>query len=125
MSSYKTICLLVVRVFFLFGQNITADQAHTMLHKNPFIKPIEIVVENVPSNDEKAPSDNLILRGTMSSGDEAIANINGEMLIVGQSINGFEVKHVNLSSVVLINDGKERVLTLNDISLNENGNVYE
>ena len=117
MSNTKILILMVSLVAIISMGNALADQSRKMLHKNPFIKPSDAFLDN--ANDSETSRNQLqlgemILRGTLSSDTHSIANINGEMIMVGELINGFELKQVNIGSAVLMKNGKEELLVVNE-----------
>ena len=109
--------LVLIGAVYLIAQNVTAEPSRKILHKNPFIKP-SVNTLSKPGNSSTANNqtslNEMVLRGTLSSGTQAIANINGEMLTVGELINGYELKKVNIGSAVLVRNGKEEVLVVNN-----------
>ena len=108
--------IVLVSMIFL-ADMLSANEAITMLHKNPFIQPIkysDINSQADRSSDTNASFNELILRGTLSSPDNSIANINGKMLSIGQEINGYEIKKIDIGSAELIKDGVTKLLVVNE-----------
>lgn len=89
-----------------------ADQPRKDLQKNPFIKPSNSILKSI-NNDEDQQGE-MVLRATLTSDAHSIANINGEMLIEGESINGYELIRVDIGSAVLIKNGEEKLLAVNE-----------
>ena len=52
----------------------------------------------------------LLLRATMVTSNSALANINGELLSVGQRIEGYRVSRITEGRVVLYDGGDQLVL---------------
>lgn len=104
------ICILDMKIY-------ASEPYQKLLHKNPFLKPTSFNVDATNATNERiaVEVDELILRATLVSGDEgSIANINGEMVLVGQKINGYQLMSVDTGSAVLMNNGKEINLVVNE-----------
>ncbi|MFK7794517.1 MAG: hypothetical protein AB8B89_04135 [Gammaproteobacteria bacterium] len=108
-----------IYVFLLLGLwlasvSMAEDTNSNSLKRNPFAKPSQFnVVGNADENIDV--NNNLVLKATLvSSGSGSVANINGEMIMVGQKINNYELVSVDIGSAVLIANGKEKRLIVND-----------
>lgn len=117
MKKLGAIILILAAVVSLFIQYAGAAQPHKVLQKNPFIKPSNTVLKSI--NDEEDSGDQtlgekMVLRATLTSDANSIANINGEMLTVGESINGYELIKVNIGSAVLTKNGKQELIAVNE-----------
>lgn len=106
---------LSIFLLLLLQASLAQENNSYVLKKNPFVKP-EISNLNVNSNDSFDVEDNnLILKGTLISDDSSsIANINGEMIIVGQKINNYELISVEIGSAILRANGLEKRLVISD-----------
>lgn len=107
--------ILFLGLFLSFTHVCMAENLKdNSLKRNPFIKPSQINVAGNTDDDLNVDSD-LVLKATLvSSGSGSIANINGEMIVVGQTINNYELVSVDIGSAVLRANGKEKLLIVND-----------
>lgn len=106
---------LSISLLLLLQVSLAQENNSYVLKKNPFVKP-EISNLNVNSNDSfDVEENNLILKGTLISDDSSsIANINGEMIIIGQKINNYELISVEIGSAILRANGLEKRLVISD-----------
>jgi hypothetical protein len=108
---------IIIVLCFSYSYIHAADIDRKQLHKNPFLKPANFSLSSNVSDGDDAQVDRaeLVLRATLVSGDaNSIANINGEMLTIGQKINGFELVSVDIGTAVLIKNGKVKALMVNE-----------
>jgi hypothetical protein len=92
---------------------VLAQSNAASLRANPFDRPDFVMnLGRVTSPEITAfePPVELALRATMVSGDGALANINGELLSVGQRIEGYRVARITEGRVLLRNGSEELVL---------------
>ncbi len=108
---------LIIMNCLVYMHSVPATERNSILKKNPFIQPIKYLGTGSqidPSNDMDSSFGSLILRGTLSSKENSIANINGKMLSIGEKINGYEIKKIDVGSAVLIKDGAPKLLVVNE-----------
>ena len=91
-----------------------ADEQGAALYKNPFKRPIELAgVNNAGTPPQPAQLDRpLVLRGILAAGEDSLADIGGEIIGVGEEVNGYRLISVDMVSVVLIKEGQRRRLSL-------------
>lgn len=84
------------------------------LRRNPFdfsaINPPKKVVDQVVATEEPTPF--FELRATLVSARQSMANLNGEMLMVGDKIEGYRLQKIGENSVVLEKDGKKITVSI-------------
>lgn len=81
------------------------------LRANPFDRPSFIInLDEVAVTDIVERPAELTLRATMVTSNSALANINGQLLSVGQRIEGYRVSRITEGRVVLYNGGDQLVL---------------
>jgi len=100
-------------VLYMIGGTAVAQEAAPALKSNPFSRPAFVV--DLP----RAPAPLLVtqpaaleLRTTLVGDGKALANINGEILAVGQSYENYRVLSIAEGRVVLSNDGERIALDL-------------
>jgi type II secretory pathway component PulC len=92
----------------LFPAGVYATDAAAPLHINPFVQPQ--VVADADTVVVSAAADTMVLRGVMLAGEHSLANISGQILGIGQEINGYRLIAVNEDNVVLDREGVRREL---------------
>jgi hypothetical protein len=105
--------LTLVCAFCVLGDEYY--QAPRVRH-DPFQKPIipqkkiEVPVEVVtaPSQQPWAPQ----LKATLRSGQNSMANVNGKVIKLGESINGYQLIEVHEKSVILVKNKQHLQLTI-------------
>ena len=108
-------------VFFyctlLFGNANGAESAYAELKRNPFEKPKNIQLQSIQKDTKsivkESPSE-LVLKGTLTAGDHSIANVNGNLLAVGEAIEGYTLVEVSVGSAVLLRDNEKLMLEVNE-----------
>lgn len=113
--------VVVIILVYLCVSNIYASEINNKkLLKNPFVKPANFNLDaNNPADNELLADKNALeLRATLVSSNDSIANINGEMVIVGQMINGYKLVSVDVGAAILMRNGKEKILMVNEIYKN-------
>ena len=108
--------LSIFFVFVLLSSAIcSADQQTRLLKKNPFIKPTNLVDLPVSNNDRQEGTEaELVLRATLTSINRSIANVNGNMLSVGDKIEGYELIKIQVGAATLVRGGKKLTLQVNE-----------
>ena len=86
-----------------------------VLKSNPFERPL--MTDN-SKPDQKTPAQadlpSMTLRGTMSAGPGSLANIGGEILGIGQQINGYTLLAVHPRHVVLEKNETQKTLSIDN-----------
>ena len=103
-SRQRTIFIIIAVVTgILFSQGVTAQ-----LLQNPF-KPPQLLQQSdtAKPNKNKPIRENWYpqLRATMRAGENSMANINGQILSIGEKIDGFELVEVYERDVFFIKQG--------------------
>lgn len=93
---------------------MTASSGDVVLTINPFERPlVASSKDEVPDEAVvEAPQVTLELRGTMAAGAHSLANIGGEILAIGQEINGYRLMAVHQRHVVLQKNEIQRTLLI-------------
>ena len=93
---------------------MAASSGDAVLKTNPFERPLvtsskddepEVAVEETPQTSME-------LRGTMAAGKNSLANIGGEILAIGQEINGYRLVAIHQRHVVLQKNEFQRTLLI-------------
>ena len=116
MKTTMTYMFLSLLISFAFSCVCLAEEIkENTLKNNPFIKPFEIYADK-HADEDFVSNDEIILKATLISNvaSESIANINGEMVVVGQKIYNYVLVNVGIGSAVLQANGKQKLLTIND-----------
>jgi hypothetical protein len=82
--------------------------------RNPFTRPGYTADRPLPTNTEVAllAFEPLQLKATLIAGQQALANINGEILAPGDEIQGHRLLQVREREVVLSKDGERLTLSV-------------
>lgn len=110
--------LLMVMINLLLSGYCYADTNRKQLSKNPFIKPsiLNTTTDSINVNPKSYStlSDNN-LRGTLSSDEGSIANVDGVMVFVGDKVKGYELIAVEEGSATFIKSGKKITLNVSEM----------
>jgi len=87
----------------------------SLLSTNPFSQPElpDAAHEGEGARGQENSSD-LVLRGTLVSGSDPLANINGVVLEVGAKLNGYRLVSVSEREVTLEKNGVRKTLRMDD-----------
>ena len=102
----------------LFTQTVSSAQ---LLHHDPFKKPELEYVSEVPNETVKALKQSVReawypqLRATMRAGRQSMANVNGDIIKVGEKIDGFELVKVLEREALFIKNGVEYPISMDQI----------
>ena len=108
------------RCFTLFFLHLvmlssTAHAVELVLKSNPFERP---AMSDKNKQDQKAPAQaalaSMTLRATMAAGPGSLANIGGEILGIGQQINGYTLLAVHPRHVVLEKNETQKTLSIDN-----------
>lgn len=101
--------------------SLASDTDTTMLHTNPFLRPIDEEVNSGNSNSraKKRPVGSMRLRGIMRANNNSVANIDGEIISIGQQIQGYTLISVQQRHIVLDRNGTQVTLSVDN---NDGGN---
>jgi hypothetical protein len=87
--------------------------AHAVdLKTNPFERPVAKDSDGDQDSVAKAPLPAMALRGTMAAGPYSLADIDGEILAIGQEVNGYTLVAVHEHDVVLQKNDTQRTLSI-------------
>lgn len=93
----------------------TCHAAEQLLSTNPFAIPVDTpVIQSVSSPVEQETPVKLVLRGTIVSGQQSLANISGVIVSLGEEVNGYKLVGVQQREVVLLRDNSRRILSVDD-----------
>jgi len=96
------------------------EQVDTPLQRNPFAapkvleQPVAFVAPRRAAEPEPEPEPQFGLRAVLAAGPGSLANIDGEILGVGEKIEGYRVVTIREHQVVLKRHGKRIVLSVFD-----------
>lgn len=102
------VCLAVVLAPGYDLQVHAAEQAGD-LRSNPFAQPAP--AEKAPDKPQETV-DVFKLRGIMIAGSRSQANIGGEILSIGEEIDGYKLVSVQRQYVVLVKNGVKKILAV-------------
>jgi hypothetical protein len=111
--------LLVIVGLLLFAVSVQAINMAPKLHSDPFEQPDlllqqtrELEIEVKPEASSWQPR----LRATMRSAHGAMVNIDGDIIGIGEEINGFRLLEVQERSATFSKDGKKFPVSLDDVA---------
>ena len=90
----------------------TLAQAHPM--RDPFARPARPLAAAAP--EAEAPQEAPQLRAVMATPGHALANINGQILAVGEWFGDYQLIKVEERAVTLVKHGAKSVLALSEAS---------
>jgi hypothetical protein len=111
---FTGVCLAVVLVPGYHLQSHAGDNSGD-LRSNPFAQPPP--AEKVADKKQET-ADALELRGIMIAGSRSQANIGGEIIAIGEEIDGYRLVSVRQQHVVLIKNDVKKILA---VDANERG----
>ena len=111
--------LSLMFLFFILTLSVSgfAQKENRGLSKNPFVMPKSFTQTTQPnpvSSTRNVEVNDLSLRATLTSQDDAIANVNGSMLEIGDEINGYKVIDIQIGSATLLYEGQQEMLVVNE-----------
>ena len=108
-SSYTFSEPSIQQVGSVTEKQLPATKKVDVLRNNPFIAPSTIVYDQVKTNTELnvVPVENLELRAILFSKKNSLVNLNGEIVAVGDEVQGYRVDKVFESHIEL--SKKQRV----------------
>ncbi len=105
-------------VVLLQGSNVCLSENYRAdLRRNPFVRSVNIDTDyNTlnPENQSNFDIGEISLRATLTSKNHSSANINGEILFVGQSIRGYQLVEINVGKVLIRKNNNDEILFVND-----------
>lgn len=108
--------LMYLTLLLLLG-SIQAVAAAPVLNIDPFEEPILIKKNEADLTGEQMSQYgiwNPQLRGTMRSSSGAVANIDGEIILVGEMVEGFRLVGVRERSVTFEKMGRKYVISMDE-----------
>ena len=114
----RNIMLVLLLLAGMLPQVISyaSDAETTMLQTNPFLRPIpeEVNSGNSNSTANKTSIGSMRLRGIMRANSNSVANIDGEIISVGQQIQGYTLISVQQRHIVLDRNGTQVTLSIDN-----------
>ena len=101
----------------LVGNAGGAETDYAALKRNPFEKPKNIQLQSTQNDTKrivKTSPIELELKGTLTIGDHSIANVNGNLMAIGEAIEGYTLVEVSVGSAVLLRDDEKLTLEVNE-----------
>lgn len=108
---------LVAGVLILLANGVfSAEQTPISLAAiNPFAPPAEhLVRDNRSSSLERENNRAWLLKGIMLAGDASQADIDGQLIGIGETVRGFTLVAIEPRKVVLHKEGVTKVVSLDD-----------
>ena len=113
---YKT--LVFFSFFTLAPVNAyAADSTYEVLHRNPFEKPKSMnfsAAKKDSDNVSKTSPVELVLKGTLTADKQSLANVNGNLLTIGEMIEGYKLISIQIGSAVLLRGEEKLTLEVNE-----------
>lgn len=93
-----------------------SDANTSILQNNPFLRPghENINSENSNSTSNKKPVGSMQLRGIMRANSNSVANIDGEIISIGQQIQGYTLISIQQRHIVLERSGTKITLSIDN-----------
>jgi hypothetical protein len=93
-----------------------SDADTVMLQTNPFLRPTneQINSGNSNSTSNKTPAGSMRLRGIMRANSNSVANIDGEIISIGQQIQGYTLISIQQRHIVLDRNGTQVTLSIDN-----------
>ena len=110
--------LVITLILFFISSICSAEDIEYKLLKNPFIKPSFVKLEDVEQkikSDSNIPFSGKSLRATLSDGPDSIANVNGQMIFIGDKVNGYKLESVDVGSATFVRNGKKITLNVSEM----------
>lgn len=109
MNPKANVCLVLIA-----GLSLTAVSADTAQadRVNPFAKPASVELTFSANPTGTSTPSNLELRGLLEAGEESMANINGQLMSLGEAHNGYTLVTVGDGLATLRKGDQEVTLTL-------------
>ena len=105
--------MLVILVSMCMSQ--VSHAAGHALKTNPFARAVEAKAqESLPESAVQEVFVPFVLRGTMVAGQQSLANISGEIVSLGDEINGYKLVGIQQREIVLLKNNERRVLSVDD-----------
>jgi hypothetical protein len=112
MKSRSRRVLATVLLLCACGPTLAADPPPTAL-RSPFIAPARFA-RTQPLQLQAPAATMLHLRATMIAKDWSMANVNGTMLMPGETINGYRLLQVLENEAIFVKDDGRVVVTIDD-----------
>ena len=97
---------------------VNAEEEKISLTKNPFVKPIMMFEKSQKRNEQKQNANISLsgsnLKATLSAGEDSIANIDGELIFVGDEYRGYKLVSVGEGVVKFMKNGNEIILSVSE-----------
>lgn len=109
---------LIYPTLLLLSGSIQAVAAAPVLNIDPFEEPILIEKNEADLTREQKSQYGIWspqLRGTMRSSSGAVANIDGEIVLVGEMVEGFRLVGVRERSVTFEKMGRKYVISMDEV----------
>lgn len=115
LASYCRLAFFVLALATVVGDiGLAAEDAPEALHRDPFdtsaIRPPALA--STPEQEPDAAEAAFELRATLVAKEQPFANLNGQILTVGETINGYRLREIAEGQVVLERDGKSVTVSL-------------
>ena len=114
----RNIMLVLLLLSGMLPQAIcyASDAEPTILQTNPFLRPTHGEVNSGNSNStlNKTPVGSMRLRGIMRANSNSVANIDGEIISIGQQIQGYTLISIQQRHIVLDRNGTQVTLSIDN-----------
>lgn len=120
MSNFRSFSVLFIIIGLLvFSAAIQAANVAPKLHLDPFEKPDSLLLQHRQLETAVLPqpvSWQPELRATMRFAQGGMVNIGGDIIAIGEEINGFRLLEVQERSAIFSKDGKKFPVSLDDVA---------
>lgn len=109
----RYICLTLLLIVFV------SAEADSDVRRDPFLQPdLTAIKTSAQQSPTIVNRGTLLLKGTLRSGDNVLANINGNILAIGDELDGFKLISVSEQSATLENSSEKLELLLDNYTNN-------
>ena len=107
--------LLLLAGLLVASGCLSAEERYAALKSNPFLQHTRLPVSgggDAPAAEPAAVA--MSLRATMVAGQHSQANIGGLIVGLGEEVNGYRLDEVHARHVVLVRDGIQKEISIDD-----------
>ena len=119
MSNSRTFSVVIlITGLAILSATLQAANVAPKLHLDPFEKPDSLLLQSRELDVEPLPepvSWQPELRATMRSSTGAMVNIDGDIIAIGEEINGFRLLEVQERSAIFGKNGEKYPVSLDDV----------
>lgn len=107
--------LLLFAGMLAAGACLSAEDRYTALKSNPFMQHAKLSgIGEVDARETQQEVVVMKLRATMVAGQHSQANIGGQIIGLGEEVNGYRLAEVHARHVVLVRDDIQKEISIDD-----------